>query len=200
MDVEKVLKNGIWKNYEDNCKICFLLKKKELYCEVCEIRKDIWICIICGYIGCGRYSQTHAIFHYLESNHKFSISLDKNNIWNYKKDIFSHRLSGNVCDKEEEIENEEDFLEDQYLNYERLIDEQLFLQKQFYQNKEFVISKKDQDKIEKLEKDLTYLIGKFEKKRLRIRKNEKQLSKIEKEIQIEDKLKKSELEKQFKVI
>ena len=200
MDIEKVLKNQIWKNYENNCKICFLLKQKELSCEICDVKKDNWICMVCGYVGCGRYSQTHAIFHYLKTNHKFSVSFEKNYIWNYKKDSFAQRLSGNIEEKEEEIENEEDFLEDQYLNYERLIEEQLFLQKQFYQNKEFEISKKDHIKIEKLEKELTNLIEKFEKKRLLIRSNEKKLYKIERESEIINNDIESGLKKQFQVI
>lgn len=50
----------------------------------------MWICLVCGHIGCGRYSSKHAEQHYKDSQHVFSMELATGKIWHYEEDTFVH--------------------------------------------------------------------------------------------------------------
>lgn len=52
------------------------------------------ICLICGYIGCGRYQEADALYHYEHSGHALSMNIETKSIWNYNADIFVHRVEG----------------------------------------------------------------------------------------------------------
>jgi uncharacterized UBP type Zn finger protein len=47
----------------------------KLSCHKCRELRELWICIICGYVGCGRYKFGHAEEHFKLSNHNFSIEV-----------------------------------------------------------------------------------------------------------------------------
>jgi len=47
-----------------NCKVCYELHHKNNKCEKCDEKKEVWLCMICGYSGCGRYENKHAIQHF----------------------------------------------------------------------------------------------------------------------------------------
>ena len=53
------------------------------------------MCLICGNVGCGRYTSEHAQTHYLETQHNFAMSLSDNRVWDYHGDYFVHRLIQN---------------------------------------------------------------------------------------------------------
>lgn len=55
-----------------------------------QLRENIWVCLVCGHIGCGRYSFKHAERHYQESKHVFSLELATGRIWQYDEDTFVH--------------------------------------------------------------------------------------------------------------
>ena len=38
--------------------------------------QDLWICLICGQVGCGRYRTKHAVDHWQESGHCYSLELE----------------------------------------------------------------------------------------------------------------------------
>ncbi|KAI8442505.1 hypothetical protein MSG28_005994 [Choristoneura fumiferana] len=44
---------------------------------------SLWICLICGNVGCGRYANGHAAKHFLASNHTFALQLGSNRVWDY---------------------------------------------------------------------------------------------------------------------
>ena len=64
-------------------------------CTVCGSDQDLWICLICGNVGCGRYTSEHAQEHYLETQHNFAMALNDNRVWDYHGDYFVHRLIQN---------------------------------------------------------------------------------------------------------
>ncbi|ETW01698.1 hypothetical protein H310_06314 [Aphanomyces invadans] len=67
-------------------------------CEVCNTTDHLWICLLCGHIGCGRYSNEHAKKHYQETLHTYSLELETQRVWDYAGDGYVHRLIMNKQD------------------------------------------------------------------------------------------------------
>ena len=61
-------------------------------CTICDCTDDLWICLICGYIGCGRYKGGHAKDHWKETAHSFALELETQYVWDYAGDMWVHRL------------------------------------------------------------------------------------------------------------
>ncbi|KAK4166412.1 ubiquitin-related domain-containing protein [Cladorrhinum sp. PSN259] len=62
------------------------------FCTVCDTPDNLWICLICGNVGCGRYEGAHAKQHWKETAHSFSLELETQAIWDYASDKWVHRL------------------------------------------------------------------------------------------------------------
>ncbi|KAI8061818.1 uncharacterized protein B0P05DRAFT_590566 [Gilbertella persicaria] len=67
-------------------------------CFECESTESLWICMICGHIGCGRYQEAHAYDHYMETNHLYTLEIETQRIWDYLGDSYVHRLIQNTVD------------------------------------------------------------------------------------------------------
>jgi BRCA1-associated protein len=61
-------------------------------CTVCDCTDDLWICLICGNVGCGRYKGGHAKEHWKESAHNFALEISTQHVWDYAGDMWVHRL------------------------------------------------------------------------------------------------------------
>ena len=61
-------------------------------CSVCDCTEDLWICLICGKVGCGRYRGGHAKEHWKESAHNFALEIETQHVWDYAEDAWVHRL------------------------------------------------------------------------------------------------------------
>ncbi|KAI0407196.1 Zn-finger in ubiquitin-hydrolase [Xylaria palmicola] len=61
-------------------------------CTVCDCAEDLWICLVCGNVGCGRYKGGHAKEHWQKTAHTFSLELATQHVWDYAGDIWVHRL------------------------------------------------------------------------------------------------------------
>ncbi|GAA5933621.1 uncharacterized protein JCM15063_001363 [Sporobolomyces koalae] len=61
-------------------------------CAVCTSPSNLWICLICGNVGCGRYQGGHAHSHFSETGHSYSLELETGRIWSYTDDEYVHRL------------------------------------------------------------------------------------------------------------
>lgn len=61
-------------------------------CSICGTSENLWICVICGHVGCGRYKGGHAIEHWKETQHCYSLELETQKVWDYAGDNYVHRL------------------------------------------------------------------------------------------------------------
>lgn len=69
-----------------------------LYCQECSMHKTLWVCLTCGYVGCGRYSNRHSVQHFQETQHPYSLELATLRIWDYvREDRFAHRVDLLEC-------------------------------------------------------------------------------------------------------
>lgn len=59
-------------------------------CMSCGVRENIWTCLICGHLGCGRYTAQHSLHHFSSYGHNFSLELATGRIWDYDRDTFVH--------------------------------------------------------------------------------------------------------------
>jgi BRCA1-associated protein len=67
-------------------------------CSTCGGNSNLWVCLICGNVGCGRYESKHAIEHYESTNHCFSMDMTTQRVWDYAGDNYVHRLLQNEAD------------------------------------------------------------------------------------------------------
>ncbi|KAJ8515713.1 hypothetical protein ONZ45_g6886 [Pleurotus djamor] len=67
-------------------------------CSSCSSTTNLWICLICGNIGCGRYGRAHAQAHYQETTHLYALELETQRVWDYAGDGYVHRLIQNKAD------------------------------------------------------------------------------------------------------
>ncbi|KAG0205481.1 hypothetical protein BGX28_002964 [Mortierella sp. GBA30] len=67
-------------------------------CALCGTTENLWICLICGHIGCGRYQEKHAYHHYYETSHLYALELETQRVWDYAGDGYVHRLIQNKAD------------------------------------------------------------------------------------------------------
>jgi hypothetical protein len=68
-----------------------------LMCHDCGMTSTLWVCLTCGYIGCGRYTRKHAAQHYNVELHPFSLELATGRIWDYGSGTFAHRKDLMEC-------------------------------------------------------------------------------------------------------
>lgn len=68
-------------------------------CVICDSTEDLWICLICGAVGCGRYKGGHAKDHWKDSAHNFALEIETQHVWDYAGDTWVHRLIRDKGDK-----------------------------------------------------------------------------------------------------
>lgn len=73
------------------------LSNIRVVCHDCCIAENIWLCMVCGTAGCGRYTSQHAKNHYTNTRHNFAIELVSGRIWDYSADDFVHYEAKESC-------------------------------------------------------------------------------------------------------
>lgn len=67
-------------------------------CKVCRSTSNLWVCLICGSIGCGRYDGAHAFAHWEQTGHSFAMDIATQHVWDYAGDAYVHRLIHSKAD------------------------------------------------------------------------------------------------------
>lgn len=57
------------------------------------INNDLWMCLVCGYVGCGQSNDGfHIQNHYNETLHAYVLNLDTKRVWDFAGNGYVHRL------------------------------------------------------------------------------------------------------------
>lgn len=100
-----------------DCSVCGVINEpcSSNNCSDCSSTENLWICLICANLGCGRYKSGHAHNHFTRTNHAFALKLDSHHIWDYTSDKYVHwniqSDGGTVVDVDEDVKSSEDVIE-----------------------------------------------------------------------------------------
>lgn len=87
---------------DSTCPVCRCCQTPEpaaeSRCLSCGSLDSLWICLICGHVGCGRYVGGHANEHFRETAHTYAMQLSDRRVWDYVGDNYVHRLIQNKED------------------------------------------------------------------------------------------------------
>ncbi|KAF4662480.1 hypothetical protein FOL47_006215 [Perkinsus chesapeaki] len=85
-------------NKAEWCECCKRMRctDGQMVCEECGAPQTedapMWICLICGHVGCGRYTKAACAKHHaLEVGHSLCMEISNGRIWDYRRDAFVHR-------------------------------------------------------------------------------------------------------------
>lgn len=129
---------------DSTCPVCRCIQTPELSetsnCMECEGTEALWICLICGHIGCGRYQGGHAASHYRSTNHTYALQLGTNRVWDYAGDNFVHRLLQNKSDgklvaTQSPGNDGEEKIDSMQLEFTYLLTSQLDAQREYYEER-----------------------------------------------------------------
>lgn len=68
-------------------------------CTECSAVDNLWICLICGNVGCSRYApEQHSLKHFINTGHCFAMEMNTSRVWDYAGDNYVHRLVANESD------------------------------------------------------------------------------------------------------
>ena len=167
-------------NTDTTCPICRYTTVPEdssnHTCMYCSEEKDVWMCLICGNVGCGRYASRHAVMHYHRTSHVYAINIHTQRVWDYGGDNYVHRWEL-VClvwiiwqsshsssqlaafpDKDNDADKE-DFIDEDKLNsitleFTYLLTSQLDAQRRYFEMQMNELTETTLSRIDKLEKDI----------------------------------------------
>ncbi|KAI3657306.1 hypothetical protein MP638_005007 [Amoeboaphelidium occidentale] len=115
-------------------------------CAVCNATENLWICLICGNIGCGRYLSAHAQSHFVQTQHLYSMELETQRVWDYAGDGYVHRLIQNrddgklvelppsTADETQSYQFEKEKMDALGLEFSYLLTSSLESQRMYYEN------------------------------------------------------------------
>ncbi|XP_054613554.1 BRCA1-associated protein [Dunckerocampus dactyliophorus] len=144
--------------WEDaSCPVCRYCQTpepvEENKCFECGVQENLWICLICGHIGCGRYVSRHAYKHFEETQHTYAMQLTNHRVWDYAGDNYVHRLVASKTDgKMVQYECEGDTCQAEkidalQLEYSYLLTSQLESQRIYWENKIVHLEKETAEEI-----------------------------------------------------
>lgn len=174
---------------DTSCPVCRYIQTpeqdQENVCVQCDAQQDLWICLICGHVGCGRYLEGHAYEHYKLTHHTYSMQLGANRVWDYAGDSYVHRLvqssgDGKIVqvtnENETSAEDKNDALQ---LEYTYILTSQLETQRLYFQEKLDQIESESKQQQGLLRENLTEQESRLEEVLNRLDKLEKEKKSLE---------------------
>ncbi|EFC38281.1 BRCA1 associated protein [Naegleria gruberi] len=213
--------NCLTKWGDGNCPVCRYTEQitTELKCGECGCESNLWICLTCGVVGCGRYEKGHAMEHFLQTNHTYAMEHNSQRVWDYTGDGYVHRLvAGNTEGKlieishpnqKEAMREATELLEAQYnskldsfLNeYNQLLSQQLTSQRVYFENKLAGLEKDKDKQIESLINELQTYRQNTQKMTNKVQKTQKKAEKEKEETEFLKELNKTLInnQKQYEI-
>lgn len=108
-------------------------------CMDCLVTTNLWVCLVCGNIGCDRYARDqHSLKHFVETGHCFAMELHTSRIWDYAGDRYVHRLvtteeDGKIVELPEKGDDLKQTKDDDNEEYSELLLSQLISQREYYE-------------------------------------------------------------------
>ena len=130
---------------KEDCSACSALDASPLRCADCGDQAALWVCLICGSVGCGRYSNEHAKRHASSTGHALSIQVSTGRVWDYSSDAYVHKVRGDPS--EVAVSRRSKFVA-LVARYERVLESQLSQQRDHYES---LLAKKHKKKSPNLE-------------------------------------------------
>ncbi|KAL3856749.1 hypothetical protein ACJMK2_011472 [Sinanodonta woodiana] len=146
---------------DTSCPVCRHVQTPEEVadnrCMKCGSPESLWMCLICGHIGCGRYVGMHAYRHFQKTQHTYAMELGNNKVWDYVGENYVHRLVQNKSDgKIIQVDEsghpvEQEKLDSLTLEYTYLLTNQLESQRLYFEEKMNLVEKEAHNKVTELE-------------------------------------------------
>lgn len=178
---------------DSTCPVCRCVQTPELtessVCMQCEGTEALWICLICGHVGCGRYQGGHAASHYRTTNHTYALQLGTNRVWDYAGDNFVHRLlqskgDGKLVATQTPMEGDSDEkIDSMQLEYTYLLTSQLDTQREFYEEKLARLESQMDAEMKKIKCKIDSIVDDFTKMETDFSMIKKDKSALEKKLQ-----------------
>lgn len=174
-----------WRS-DSSCPVCrYILHPVETTssCNECGTTNALWICLICGHVGCGRYENSHAEKHYKDTMHTYALELETQRVWDYAGDGYVHRIIQNKTDgklvefpgvnmaSDFRYEKDEAKLEAITMEYNFLLTSQLEAQRAYFEQQ---ISKIQKEKT-KVEKEKVAALQKHDKMKEKLDEQSKEV-------------------------
>ncbi|CAG9853598.1 unnamed protein product [Phyllotreta striolata] len=181
------------------CPVCRCVQSPEQAemseCEECGTSvpspDSLWICLICGHVGCGRYQGGHAASHYRETGHCYALQLGSHRVWDYKGDNFVHRLLQNKVDGKlvasegppSESEGAQEKVDSVQLEFTYLLTSQLEEQRMYFEDKMALLESQLSDETKLLRENMASLSEENKQLRQKLNTATKEKQALEKKLQ-----------------
>eukprot|EP00760_Papus_ankaliazontas_P004693 PhM_4_TR12029/c0_g4_i1/m.48462/K10632/BRAP; BRCA1-associated protein len=138
---------------EPNCPLCrHSITDVRTTCENCPATAALWMCLVCGFVGCGEDAAHHAHDHYELTKHTYAVELGTQKVWDFASRGYVHRVLATMDgDDVEPRGGEETFGAEKKrlaldsarresssdaiaMRYSRLLESQLLQQQRFYRH------------------------------------------------------------------
>lgn len=143
-----------------DCNACQAVERNDSSCTDCSSRDDLWICLVCGNVGCGRYRGGHAHDHFEQTKHAFALQIESHHVWDYLDDRYVHRTircaQGTVAI--EETHTQSDVQEESFsaeLSFAQLESQKAFFDERLREQESYfrrIIAKQQQEHLEERNK------------------------------------------------
>jgi hypothetical protein len=65
-------------------------------CSVCDDDSELWVCLHCEKVFCGRFANRHGVIHWMNTKHSVLMSLSDGTIWCYLCREYQHHDASSV--------------------------------------------------------------------------------------------------------